>query len=219
MLILNWTQSLQDSPRSFKTTTSLWTSLLSSLQRTALQAKSTEISQTDWKLNTFHLIWCYLGMRRYCIFLLRPLALTWVWYFELRVTETLAPQAQTATLATKTPHLQARSHRLFTPERPSHKHLIKSAFFNQGIFSTSLLIFDLLQSLSWCSCFEALKGWTGMLLQRAEVRSKCNTGFTHPLLKVCLAPDARELQTSFQQQLIPQGLEFRWIIKTSVLLI
>ena len=58
-------------------------------------------------------------------------SLTWIRYSELRVTETLAPQAQTARLATKrkTPNLQARSHRLFTPERPSHKRLIKSAFF------------------------------------------------------------------------------------------
>lgn len=137
-------------------------------------------SSTD---TTFHLIWCNLRSRHYCIVLqimhvtelllntwmsqagmdaallhcnlcccwpslqegctpvvkwrVSPTSysaqsLTQIQYFELRVTETLVPQAQTASLATKrkTPNLQARSHRLFIPEHPSHKHLINSAFFS-----------------------------------------------------------------------------------------
>lgn len=132
---------------------------------------------------TFHLIWCNLRRRHYCIVLQimhvtelllltdechklewmrhcctvtcavadhpskkgctpvvkwrdSPISdsaqsLSQIQYFELRVTETLVQQAQTASLATKrkTHNLQARSHRLFIPEHPSHKRLINSAFF------------------------------------------------------------------------------------------
>lgn len=58
-------------------------------------------------------------------------SLTWIWDFEPRVTKAPVHKHKTVRLATnrKTPNLQTSNHRLFTPECLSHKHLIKSAFF------------------------------------------------------------------------------------------
>lgn len=103
-------------------------------------------------------------------------SLTWTQCFGLRVTETPAllhykhkqqdePQRETA-------HLQARSHRLFTPEHPSHKCLIKSAFFFQ-------IIMYFPHHWHFSTCCKAsldtpcLRHWnSGMkLLQQAEARS------------------------------------------------
>lgn len=115
------------------------------------------------------------------------------------------PQAQTARLATKgqTPNLQARSHRLFTPERPSHKCLIKSAsFLSWHIFYITAHFRLLAKPLSF---FKALQCWW---LQRAEARrsqvQNGNTGFARPLLKGSLVQDTRYLQKSCQPKLSPQ---------------
>ena len=156
-------------------------------------------------------------------------SLTWIRYFELRVTETLVLQAQTARLAIKTPNLQARSHWLFTPEHPSCKHFIKLAFFSIKAY--------LLHHFSFLTCCKASPDVPFLRHWNAGLRSYCNGQkpgvakcrmVTLGLLNrsssvawlkmhdICKSPSSKNSSHSAFWQ---ASLKFRWIMKTSVLLI